>query len=122
MPDKPMCSDEVYDSFGFDHNYSCTRHGTVFEDGKWWCKQHSPSGVKAREEKSARYHDERARQRHEKWAQERERERHANCFDDLVAALEQWHYQVHGLELDFEKCKDPRCVLASKAKEPITDY
>ena len=35
---------------------------------------------------------------------------------ELVAALEQWHYQVHGLELDFEKCKDPRCVVANAAK------
>jgi len=34
----------------------------------------------------------------------------------LVGALQHWHYQVHGLEFDFEKCKDPRCLAACLAK------
>lgn len=34
----------------------------------------------------------------------------------LVASLTHWHYQVHGLEFDFEKCKDPRCMAAVLAK------
>jgi hypothetical protein len=25
------------------HDTSCSRAGTVEEDGKWWCKQHAPS-------------------------------------------------------------------------------
>jgi hypothetical protein len=32
--------------------FKCTSNATVFEDGKWYCKRHSPSAKKAREEKS----------------------------------------------------------------------
>ena len=38
------------------NRYPCSRNGVVEEDGKWWCRQHAPSAVKARREKaSARY-------------------------------------------------------------------
>ena len=32
------------------HEYACTRRGVNYEQGKWWCKQHSPSVVKARQD------------------------------------------------------------------------
>jgi hypothetical protein len=34
-------------------SYSCSRHGKYEERGKWWCKTHLPSEVKARREARA---------------------------------------------------------------------
>ena len=38
------CAASVFPDRG--PHYDCTRNGKLFEDGKWWCKQHAPS-VKA---------------------------------------------------------------------------
>ena len=39
--------------FAYSHKsyYKCTSNGTIFENGKYWCKRHAPSEVKLREEK-----------------------------------------------------------------------
>lgn len=39
------CSGEVWRKFS---NFRCSRPGTLEEGGKWWCKTHAPSLVKAR--------------------------------------------------------------------------
>ena len=33
--------------------HPCTRQGKVRQDGEWWCRQHSPSSVRARAEGAA---------------------------------------------------------------------
>ncbi len=50
---KPRCEGETYDPSGWGHHYRCSRNGKLEENGKWWCKQHAPSSVKARGEASA---------------------------------------------------------------------
>jgi hypothetical protein len=39
------CSEEIYSGFSA---HQCHRKGVTLEGGKWWCKQHAPSLVKAR--------------------------------------------------------------------------
>ena len=33
------------------HSFPCSRKGIVHENGEWWCKQHAPSSVAARDAK-----------------------------------------------------------------------
>lgn len=40
--DKHPCAGTVTEPGGW-HDYSCTRSGTIEENGKWWCRQHAPS-------------------------------------------------------------------------------
>jgi len=59
--DQQMCSEQVSDHGRWVNYYPCKRKGIVEEDGKWWCKQHSPSDKKAkREARSAKYEKESA--------------------------------------------------------------
>ena len=51
-PDDPKrCQEHVPDSTGWGFP-QCSRRWTVEEDGGKWCKQHSPSAVKARQKKA----------------------------------------------------------------------
>lgn len=47
--EKHDCSADVNNESGFG-TYKCSRTGSLYEDGKWWCGQHVPSKVKARRE------------------------------------------------------------------------
>ncbi len=38
-------------SFAHYEKHRCYREGAVEEDGKWWCRQHSPSAKKTRVDK-----------------------------------------------------------------------
>jgi hypothetical protein len=29
-------------------DFRCSREGSLLEDGRWWCKQHAPSTIKAK--------------------------------------------------------------------------
>lgn len=50
MTDKKGCSERVYRTGGFGVS-CCARRGVIEEDGKWWCKQHSPTQVKSKRKK-----------------------------------------------------------------------
>lgn len=43
----PGCSAHTQAGFGFGQ-YTCSRNGKVERDGKWYCKQHDPVGIKER--------------------------------------------------------------------------
>lgn len=44
---KHQCCQPVWDNF---HKGQCQRNGVIERDGKWYCKQHDPEAVKAKEE------------------------------------------------------------------------
>jgi len=79
-PTVERCEATFMDDTGW-HLKQCAREGKYEEQGKHWCKQHSPS-VKA----------ERDAARRARWEAERkpaaELHRRAACFPELVAALE----------------------------------
>ena len=71
-PTPGPCAEEVRDSGMWPRWTPCKRGGVLFENDKWWCKQHAPSSVamrrkntrerwdaeqKAREEKRDREHE-----------------------------------------------------------------
>ena len=76
----------------------CVRKGVNLEGGEWWCKQHTPSLIKAkRAAASAAWQAKYESQRQEAAARHQEtdeRDRRAECFPDLVAALEGIRNQV----------------------------
>ena len=69
----------------------CVRKGVNLEGGEWWCKQHTPSLIKAkRAAASAAWQAKYESQRQEAAARHQEtdeRDRRAACFPELVAAL-----------------------------------
>lgn len=80
-----QCSEHVYrDSWG---GSQCHRRGVVFEDGKWWCKQHSKAATQARRAKSEQRYAEESAQRTARWDAEAEQKRRADCFPALLAHL-----------------------------------
>ncbi len=83
------CAERVWDGW---HQHRCTRKGTVQEDGKGWCKQHAPALAKAkREERDRKWQekwDRQDKERAEAKAADAEVQRRADCYDDLLAALE----------------------------------
>lgn len=38
-------------SASYREHYKCTCKASIFENNKWWCKNHAPSKIKEREEK-----------------------------------------------------------------------
>lgn len=44
---QPQCSATVFGPRV--HNWSCNRRGVVQREGQWFCKQHDPKAVKARQ-------------------------------------------------------------------------
>jgi hypothetical protein len=52
MGEQHGCSARVVQAGSFGRSSGCGRNASVFEDGKWWCKQHAPSAVKKRREES----------------------------------------------------------------------
>lgn len=53
VPLRGQCSYFIPDEMEFGER-QCSKGGTKFEEGKWWCFQHAPSSVKARRERQAR--------------------------------------------------------------------
>jgi len=50
-----QCQEKVTpkERWGAFHQYQCHRTATIQRDGKWYCKQHDPETVKAREVKGS---------------------------------------------------------------------
>lgn len=56
---KRRCAKVMHGQYRGYGGSRCMRAGVVEEGGKWWCKQHAPSAVKARRDASnARYSEE----------------------------------------------------------------
>lgn len=81
-----QCSEHVYT--GGWGGSQCSRKGTVLEDGKWKCKQHSKAAEEARRAKSAARWQREDKLRHEAYEAEVEETRRAKCYPELLAALE----------------------------------
>jgi hypothetical protein len=83
----PLCCVTVIpnERGGFAYRHQCTRVGSIERDGKFYCKQHDPVAVKQKQ-------DARFKAWSEKYDSGRsaasERQHRADCFDDLLAALE----------------------------------
>lgn len=60
MSEQHECAERVWGERAWNA-HPCSRRGVIMEGGKWWCKQHAPSSVKAR-----------ATERDTKWRLERE--------------------------------------------------
>jgi hypothetical protein len=88
-PTVEKCAKTVYGgSWG---GSPCARRGVNLEFGEWWCKQHTPSLIKAkRAAESAAWQAKYESRRQEAAARHQEtdeRDRRAECFPALVAAL-----------------------------------
>ncbi len=51
------CNKQIWEPRGTGF-HPCSRKGVIEEDGRHWCRQHAPSAVKARQEKSDARYDE----------------------------------------------------------------
>ena len=82
-------------AYWVSHSYAggspCARKGVNLEFGEWWCKQHTPSLIKAKQAaESAAWQAKYESRRQEAAARHQEtdeRDRRAACFPELVAAL-----------------------------------
>lgn len=87
--EKPTCCGDVWLSYRW---VKCTKTGKVERDGKHYCGIHDPVAIKAKKDKQ-----------HAKWKQEwdaeaaankakaaaaAEQKRRADCYDDLLGALQ----------------------------------
>lgn len=61
MIERHQCSARVNGEgqWGAFHPHQCQKSAVVQEDGKWWCKVHSPSYKAAKESENRRIYDER---------------------------------------------------------------
>ena len=62
-----QCSEHVHEQGMGVSFYPCERNATIDRDGKWYCWQHDPKAVRARQEASTRRYNEElmATKRHE---------------------------------------------------------
>lgn len=113
------CSAKVYEPQSWMHSHQCTRRGMIEEDGKRWCKQHSPSSTKARHEASAaRFQADIDR----RMAPHDEIERLRAINTPLLKALERSASRLHGLTDEpvclrniFNECPTHYCVESRAA-------
>lgn len=75
-----QCSVIVW-SKGDWHRHQCTRKGVNQEEGKWFCKQHTPSIIKAKDDKRSVERDKEYEEAKKK------RERKDNMEQDLTDAI-----------------------------------
>ena len=104
--EKHNCAGKVF-SGGSVFSSACSRNGSLFEDGCWWCASHAPSKKKARAEASSKkFHDEWALRDAKYHAQDR----YSDAQDALLKAA---RGAVTGDDLSFldeaitklDKCK-----------------
>jgi uncharacterized Zn finger protein (UPF0148 family) len=90
---KPQCCTTIYRSGGAFSGSQCAKPVTFNLDGKMYCATHFPPNVITRRNfKEAAYQAKREEERNlrQKIAAERaEIQRKAECFDDLLAALQE---------------------------------
>ena len=109
MSTKPLrsCSETVYPS-GSWGGHSCLINASVFEDGKWWCTRHSPSGKRARrEERQARWEAERERSD----ALHRRAEKHAAALSKRLGV------KVRAEQVWFGRKRTDRCQCVLDGEE-----
>lgn len=122
MSEKKTCCARVNVSWPYKGD-PCGKSAKVERDGKWYCGTHGPVRVeerrKARREAGlARYEAERAAHR-AKLASAAEQKRRADCYDDLLAALEGLVDYVFDdvTACNGLKCREPNCESCSGEEE-----
>lgn len=80
---KQRCAKHVHNGGRSVTFHLCVRDGTIFEDGKWWCWQHSPSAEKTRQELVDKKDE-------AEWAKFNRRRRIQNAETAVVKAAERW--------------------------------
>ena len=83
MNEKPLCKQRVWGGWSY---HGCSRPAK--SDG--YCATHHPDAVKRRNEKSSERWEVKRAEMQKRNDEYRERERRADCFDDLLAALKLW--------------------------------
>lgn len=96
---KQYCSGRVYG--GRIGVYCCTRTGVVFEDGKYWCRQHAPSAVKERREKSEERYTIKSREEAKEWHMRYKAIKLLNFCENSVYSLK----NTEDINLFIEKIK-----------------
>ena len=113
---KERCSEQdIPDSTGW-HYYQCSRRGTIDEDGKLWCFQHTPSAKrKRRGESDARYKADQDR----RLAPLRKLDRLRTVNAQLLAALE--GLKCWGCEYPLKQPDYAGCYSCKSARDAIEE-
>lgn len=82
-----VCYDRVTHRGGY---YGCNSNASVNEDGKWWCKRHAPSLVKAKQAKQAR-----------KWHEASERQNRIHELEQACVAFTRASAKKHPQAADI---------------------
>jgi hypothetical protein len=108
--DPQRCSGKCYDPQGFGHHYPCSKHGTVQENGNWWCKTHAPSRVKARQKK-------RDQEMYAQWAvddaKQKRKTEQQQAMDDMMRVGKRIAEMGELRSSDYDVIRD--CVAAYEA-------
>ena len=78
--EKHQCSKEIWRDY---REGRCSRNGVNFEDGKWWCRQHTPSILKKKREDEQAKYDKDWKEKQARW---KEADRVNKIKDKLYAA------------------------------------
>lgn len=118
-PAPHKCSAEVYRN-GNPFPFACGKTATLEHDGKKYCKTHYPPTVQAKrvelqKKKEAKFSSA-VQQKQEAAAARKEIERRAECYPDLLAALQALVAQVERGEFDNIGADHPSsAVLPARA-------
>ena len=112
-PTPGPCAEEVRDSGMWPRWTPCKRGGVLFENDKWWCKQHAPSSVAMRRKNTRERWDAEQKAREEKRDREHE---NALCGDACraIGDAQKLAAQIPAMvellkQLASEACDDPTC-------------
>ena len=105
-----VCSEIIMEEKGFSH--SCSFRVTAHEHGKPWCTIHSPSYVKAKQEKWEAKWQAKGRFRAALDVQRALREHQADLYPELVAALKSVIEEAPWQPLGGEVRAQAKAVLA----------
>lgn len=87
MTEKHHCSARVWSQGAF-FSSPCARSGSLFEEGKHWCKTHAPSSVKARRDASRAkwdFSEIYAAKRHNEWHKNAEGQKAIELLREIAA-------------------------------------
>lgn len=124
-----QCAKRIFQGFS---DWPCSREGKLFEEGKWWCKQHAPSARKKRDDaRDARWAEERAIREQKNVRNQKERLAYEHTYakginpeavQDMREALQECldHMMGKGIlkEGHDERVEEQARAALSKAKKP----
>lgn len=98
MADQSQCAKTVFtDLFG---GHRCGNWGKIKAEDKWWCGIHSPAGIAKRRAAELARWAKRDAQWKAKNDRETEQQRRAECYPDLLEALEGIWIESHNPEVE----------------------